>query len=136
VGSAFEVPSKDSIANLGKRLCVEVSIDHFVGVDDDESRPDIGENLVLSVPLNQISQYFRLVKKVHLAHVGVELSFGHLEGVPEGSHHPETSLVGLGIVLHPLALEGPHRDAFEKRLTQLLLGRRQHPTRLLFMHNF
>jgi len=91
VGSAFEVPREDSIANLGKRLCVEVSIDHFVGVDDDESRPDIGENLVLSVPLNQISQYFRLVKKVHLAHVGVELSFGHLEGVPEGSHQDSAS---------------------------------------------
>lgn len=61
MGSAFEVPREDSVPNLGKRLCVEVPIDDFVGVDDDECRSDIGENLVLPVSLDQISQDFRLV---------------------------------------------------------------------------
>jgi hypothetical protein len=90
---AFEVPRQDSLPNLGQCFGVEVSIDDFVRIDDDECGSDIGEDLVLAVSFDEIPKDLRLVKDVHLAHVSMEVALSHLKGVPEGSHHSETSLI-------------------------------------------
>jgi hypothetical protein len=124
MGLAFEVAGEDCVSYFCECLGVEVPVDEFVGVDHDEGRPDIGEDVVLAVAFDEVAQDFRLVEDVHLAHVGVELSLGHFEGVLEGGDDSYASFVGLSVVLYALVFEGANRDAFEEGLAEVLLGRR------------
>lgn len=124
MGLSFEIAGEDCVSYFGQCFGVEMSVDGFVGVDHDESGSDIGEDIVLAVAFDQVPQDLGLVEDVHLAHVLVELSFGHLEGILEGGYHSDATFIGLGVVLYALVFESTNRDAFEEGLSEMLLGRR------------
>lgn len=81
VGSLLHVSSHDFVSQVAYYFVVEVFFNDFVWIDDYEGGSDISKDVIISVAIDDVPQNFRFVENVHFAHVRVQLSFWHFEGV-------------------------------------------------------
>ena len=132
---SFEISTHNFVSDLRNNLVIEVSLNDFIGIDNDESWTYVCEYLVFFVPFNDIPENFRFIKYVHFAHIWMKLSLWHLVCLLICCSDHDFTFWWLCFELYLIVIKCFERNSLQKGDSQIFISRRAQPSGLGVVHS-
>lgn len=104
MGIAFRTAIEHTIPDICQYFEIDIFFDDPIGINDDKSWSYICKDIIISVSSYKITQYFRLIEDVHIAHIWIQFSLRDLIRIVDICDNVEFAIWSFRLVLNLILL--------------------------------